>query len=243
MKAHVLTLFPELVKQPMEHSIVGRALSRGQLTVDVHDIRSFAINKHAKVDDSPYGGGPGMVMTPQPLVDAIEATRALCQKPWVIAFSPAGRLLDQARVRQLVAESVTDGRECIFVCGRYEGIDERVLDGWCDEIMSIGDYVLSGGELAALVVIDAMARLVPGVLGNAASPDEESLEQGLLEYPQYSRPESFRGHPVPEVLLSGDHARIASWRRARALARTRERRPDLFARLTLSAADKKLLES
>jgi len=191
--------------------------------VQVTDIRDFAEGKHRVTDDVPYGGGAGMVMKPEPLVKAIEAAKQRRPSARVILMSPQGARFDQARAQALVRDG-----ELILVCGRYEGVDERVL-GWIDEELSVGDFVLTGGELAALAVIDAAARLVPGVLGNDLSPQSESFAgEGLLEGPQYTRPPEFRGLKVPEVLLSGDHAKIAQWRREQALSRTRERRPDLL---------------
>lgn len=239
MKFVVLTLFPQMVLDAVKHSVLGRGLEGGHVSVEALDIRAFTRNKHNKVDDAPYGGGPGMVMTAQPLVDAITAGREACARPRVIAMSPSGGRFTQARARALAGA----GHDLVLVCGRYEGMDQRVLDGWVDEELSVGDAVLSGGELAALVVVDAVARLLPGVLGNPDSIVEESLEAGLLEYPQYSRPEVFEGRSVPSVLLSGDHARIAAWRRRESLLRTRGRRPDLWRDFPLSSGDKKLLES
>ncbi len=239
MKFVVLTLFPELVRDAVRYSVLGRGVAQGHVSVHTMDIRTFSRNKHGKVDDAPYGGGPGMVMTPEPLALAIAGARATCHRPRVVAMSPSGPLFTQARARRLAAS----GDDLVLVCGRYEGIDQRLLDGWVDEELSVGDVVLSGGELAALVVIDAVARLVPGVLGNAGSVEEESLENGLLEYPQYTRPEVFEGREVPPILLSGDHAKIAAWRRRESLHRTRARRDDLWRSFPLSDADKKLLES
>lgn len=236
MQIEVLTLFPRLVAAPLSESILGKAVARGDLRVNVRDVRDFAEGKHRVTDDTPYGGGAGMVMKPEPLVAAIEAARAaLGEGAHVVLMDPQGRTFDRARARELARRE-----KLILVCGRYEGVDERVR-AFVDEEISIGDFVLTGGELAALCVVDACARLVPGVLGNEASPVAESFEEGLLEGPQYTRPPVFRGLQVPEVLLSGHHAEVARWRRKQALLRTRERRPDLFARLGLGEADRKLL--
>jgi tRNA (guanine37-N1)-methyltransferase len=219
----ILTLFPRLIAAPLEESILGKARAKGVLRVQVTDIRDFAEGKHRVTDDVPYGGGAGMVMKPEPLVAAIEAARQREPQARVVLMSPQGRRFDQAKALELAQLPAL-----VLVCGRYEGVDERVLR-WVDEELSLGDFVLTGGELAALAVVDAVARLLPGVLGNELSAQSESFTgEGLLEGPQYTRPPEFRGLRVPEVLLSGDHARIAGWRREQAMARTRERRPDLL---------------
>lgn len=223
LSVEVLTLFPRLVAAPLEESILGRARDKGLLRVQVTDIRDFAEGRHRVTDDVPYGGGAGMVMKPEPLVAAIEAARVRAPAARVILLSPQGRTFAQPVAQELLGHA-----SLVLVCGRYEGVDERVLE-WIDEELSLGDFVLTGGELAALAVIDAVARLVPGVLGNEQSARCESFAgEGLLEGPQFTRPPEFRGRRVPEVLLSGDHARIAEWRRAQALARTARRRPDLL---------------
>ncbi|MCA1825922.1 MAG: tRNA (guanosine(37)-N1)-methyltransferase TrmD, partial [Myxococcales bacterium] len=215
------TLFPRMVAAPLEESILGKARAAGLVRVAVTDIRDFAEGKHRVTDDVPYGGGAGMVMKPEPLVVAIEKARERNRKARVILMSPQGRRFDQ-RVAQELPEDL------ILVCGRYEGVDERVME-WIDDEISLGDFVLTGGELAALAIVDAKARLVPGVLGNDMSAVSESFAgEGLLEGPQYTRPPEFRGRKVPEILLSGDHAKIAAWRREQALQRTRSRRPDLL---------------
>jgi len=226
LSVEVLTLFPRMVAAPLEESILGKARDKGLLRVQVTDVREFADGKHRVTDDVPYGGGAGMVMKPEPLVSAIEAARQRQSCARVILLSPQGVRFDQAKARELAASG-----SLILICGRYEGVDERVL-GWVDEELSLGDFVLTGGEIAALAVIEAAARLVPGVLGNELSAQDESFsaEGGLLEGPQYTRPPDFRGLKVPDVLLSGDHKRIAQWRREQAVARTRERRPDLLTR-------------
>ena len=218
----ILTLFPEFFEGPLEATILGRAAEKGLVDYRLTDIRDFATDKHSKADDLPYGGGAGMVMKPEPLVAAIEDIAEVNSGSRVL-LTPQGESLTQS-----VADELAEKDGLILVCGRYEGVDERVREGWIDREISIGDYVLSGGEPAALVVIDAITRLIPGVLGNDASIDEESFAAGTLEYPQYTRPREFRGMSVPDVLLSGDHGRIAEWRRQKALERTRGRRPDLL---------------
>ena len=223
LSVEVLTLFPRMIAAPLEESILGKAREKGLLRVQVTDIREFAEGKHRVTDDVPYGGGAGMVMKPEPLVCAIEAAKARVPSARVVLMSPQGRRFDQRKAQEL-----SQREAIILVCGRYEGVDERVLP-FVDEEISLGDFVITGGEFAALAIIDAMARLVPGVLGNAESPLQESFAgEGLLEGPQYTRPFEFRGSRVPEVLLSGDHAKIAAWRREQALHRTRDRRPDLL---------------
>lgn len=223
MHIDILTIFPDMLAGPLSTSIIKRAQAAGALRVACHDIRQHCTDPHRKVDDIPYGGGAGMVMKPEPLVAAIEAvvpqTGATFRR---ILLCPQGRVLTQSVVQELSGLA-----HLLLVCGRYEGIDERVRQGWIDDEISIGDYVLSGGEIPALVVVDAVARLLPGVLGNPQSLAEESHTSGLLEYPQYTRPETFRGQPVPPVLLSGNHQAIAQWRAAQALQRTLDRRPDL----------------
>jgi tRNA (guanine37-N1)-methyltransferase len=225
LSVEVLTLFPRMIAAPIDESILGKAREKGLLRVEVTDIREFAAGKHRVTDDVPYGGGAGMVMKPEPLVGAIEAARARQPGAHVVLLSPQGQPFTQRKAQELVARE-----KLVLVCGRYEGVDERVLE-WIDEELSLGDFVLAGGEFAALAVIDAVARLVPGVLGNAESAVQESFSAGLLEGPQYTRPPEFRGRKVPEVLLSGDHAKIANWRREQAEERTRRRRPDLFKTL------------
>ncbi len=231
----ILTLFPPMIRGYAGESILGKALERGHLSLTVTDIRDFATGKHRVTDDTPYGGGAGMVMKVEPLVGAIEAARARLPGAPVLLMSPRGPRFDQGKARELAKLPGV-----VLVCGRYEGVDERALK-YVDGEISIGDYVLTGGELAALVVLDAVARLQPGVLGNEASAGSESFEEGVLEHPHYTRPVEFRGDRVPEVLQGGDHARIARWRRWHALKLTQAKRPDLFAALTLSKADEKLL--
>ncbi|MEE8122611.1 MAG: tRNA (guanosine(37)-N1)-methyltransferase TrmD [Alphaproteobacteria bacterium] len=221
--AKVLTLFPEMFPGPLAHSLAGKALEGGVWALETVDIRGFASDKHGSVDDSPFGGETGMVMRPDVVDAALEAV-ADARGP-VIYLSPKGRLLDQARVRELAGAPVVT-----LLCGRYEGIDERVIEARSLEEVSLGDFVLSGGEPAAIALIDACVRLLPGVVGNAASLLEESFERGLLEYPHYTRPQLWRGRAVPEALLSGHHEKIRAWRLAQAEKTTRERRPDLWAR-------------
>jgi tRNA (guanine37-N1)-methyltransferase len=220
MKFSVLTLHPELVRSPLDHSILGRARQSGHVEVEVCDIREHATGKHRQCDDAPYGGGAGMVMKVDVVHRAIEAARG--PESRVLLMSPGGRRLDQA-----LAQELSELPHLILVCGHYEGVDARI-EHYIDGELSIGDYVLTGGELAALVVVDAVARLRPGVLGNAASSEDESFSGETLEYPQYTRPREYDGHEVPEILLSGHHARIEGWRREQALARTRSQRPDLL---------------
>jgi tRNA (guanine37-N1)-methyltransferase len=231
---HVLALFPEMLASPLAAGVLRRARERGVVDVHLHQLRDYASGKHLEVDDTPYGGGPGMVMRPEPLVAAIEHVAA-ADRPRRILLSPRGVPFDDARARALAGE-----RTLLLVCPRYEGVDERVT-AHVDEELSIGDYVLSGGEMAALVVIDAVVRLLPGALGNQESPDQDSYAGGLLEHPQYTRPEEFRGARVPDVLLGGDHAAIARWRREESLRVTLGRRPDLLARAPLTDADRAFL--
>ena len=236
MKVHVLTIFPELFGGPLATGPIRIAREKGVLDIAVHDLRDYAADKHAVVDDVPYGGGQGMVMKPEPLVAAIEHV-ASADRPWRVLLAARGRRFTQADASSLAARP-----SLLFVCGRYEGVDERVAP-FVDEELSIGDYVLSGGELAALVVLDAVVRLLPGVLGNEASPLDDSFATGLLEGPQYTRPATFRDVRVPDVLLSGDHAAIARWRRDQALRTTLARRPDLLDGATLDAADVRFLRT
>jgi tRNA (guanine37-N1)-methyltransferase len=236
MRIDVLTLFPEVFPGPLGASILGRALKEGRAEIVVHNIRDYSTDKHSVVDDYPYGGGPGMVMKPEPLAAAIEAVRGAAAPPGLaILLTPQGRLLRQDVVNELAAEE-----RLVLVCGHYEGVDERVREHLVDDEISIGDYVLSGGELAALVVIDAVVRRIPGVLGSSESLAEESHSDGLLEYPQYTRPARFREWDVPDILLSGNHGEIARWRRRQRILRTAERRPDLLTDACLSDEERRL---
>ncbi len=221
MDVDVVTIFPGLFPGPLAESITGRALDEGLVRLGTVDPRDFTTDRHRSVDAYPYGGGPGMVMRPEPLVAAVEAVRR--PESRVVIMSPAGRIFTQAIAQELAGEA-----HLVLVCGRYEGIDERVRELTGAEELSLGDYVLTGGELAAMVVVDAVTRLLPGVLGSSASWRDESHVEGLLEYPQYTRPAEFRGLRVPDVLLSGHHGQVAAWRRRQALERTRARRPELL---------------
>ncbi len=237
MRIDVLTLFPEMFSGPLQASILGRAIESGRFEIFLHNIRDYAKDKHHIVDDYPYGGGPGMVMKPEPLFGAVEAVAAMDErKSRVVLLTPQGRLLTQATGDELSREA-----RLILVCGHYEGVDERVREHLVDDEISIGDYVLSGGELPAMVLIDVVVRRLPGVLGSEDSLAEESHAQGLLEYPQYTRPAEFRGWQVPEPLLSGNHAQIAAWRRDQSILRTCRRRPDLLERVVLSPTERRLV--
>ena len=234
----ILTIFPGMFFSPLEESIVGKARDRGIIEIRVHNIRDFAADKHQMTDDRPFGGGEGMVMKPEPIVKALRAIKDMGPPASSVLLTPQGRLFNQEIVREL-----SRLHRLILICGRYEGVDERVAEFYCDDQISIGDYVLTGGELAAMVVVDAVVRLIPGALGNVCSAGADSFSEPVLEHPQYTRPQDFDGLGVPAVLLSGNHASIRRWRRGQALLRTRIRRPDLFARLSLTAEDLVLLES
>ncbi len=224
-KAKVLTLFPEMFPGPLGLSLAGQGLEAGAWALETVDIRDFAADKHRTVDDAPFGGGPGMVMRPDVVSDAIDAAAGADPSLALIYLTPRGRPLTQARVRELA-----QGPGMVLLCGRYEGLDERVLDAHGLDEISLGDFVLSGGEAAAIAVIDACVRLLPGVVGAPESLTDESFEKGLLEYPQYTRPQDWQGRTVPDVLVSGHHEKVKAWRRDQAEAITRERRPDLWAR-------------
>ena len=228
----IVTLFPQMFESPLSHSILKKAQEKGLISVRLVDPREFTTDRHRMTDDYPYGGGQGMVMKPEPLASAIENIRAQCPEARVVLLSPQGRVLTQ-----IIAAELAQDQDLVLVCGRYEGVDERVKS-FVDDELSVGDYTLSGGEPAAIVVIDAVARLIPGVLGNEKSTGDESFSNGLLEYPQYTRPEEFRGMKVPEVLLSGDHQRIKQWRREASIRLTLDRRPDLLAQANLTAGEK-----
>ena len=234
MRAEIFTIFPDLVAGWVGASLIGKAWKSGAIEIVVHDLRAGASDPHRSVDDSPFGGGAGMVLAPDPVFKAVEAAQPV--RP-LLLLGPSGQRFDQAMAHELAARPGFS-----LLCGRYEGVDERVAEHLVDGELSIGDYVLAGGEAAAIVVVEAVARLVPGVVGNAASTEDESFADGLLEYPQYTRPAEFREWPVPDVLLSGHHERVARWRRAAALARTLQRRPDLIAaRGGISGEEKALL--
>jgi tRNA (guanine37-N1)-methyltransferase len=221
VRIDVITIFPELFDIPLRTSLLGKAVAAGTLQVEIHDLREHGFGKHRSVDDEPYGGGAGMVMRPEPIFAAVE--RIATEKAHVVLLSPRGRRLDHAVVTQLAGKE-----QLVLICGRYEGVDERVSTHLVDDEISIGDYVMAGGELPALVLIEAVSRYVPGVVGNAESLEAESHADEGLEYPQYTRPAEFRGWKVPDVLLSGDHAAVEKWRRDEAERVTRERRPDLL---------------
>lgn len=221
MRVDILTIFPGIFEGPLRESLLGKGITAGVIDVRVHDIRDFTSDRHRQVDDVPYGGGPGMIMKPEPVFAAVESLGS--ERKRLLLMSPAGRRLDQAFAGELAAEPWL-----ALICGRYEGVDERVVEGLSAEEVSIGDYVLAGGDVAALVVLEAVARLIPGIVGTEESLRQESFQEGLLEHPQYTRPQEFRGMPVPEVLLSGDHSRIREWRRQAALEKTKRTRPDLL---------------
>jgi tRNA (guanine37-N1)-methyltransferase len=234
VRIDVFSAFPEYFETPLRASLLGRARERNLLDVRVHDLRDFATDRHRSLDDAPFGGGAGMVMLPEPLFAAVESVQP--PRP-LLLLSAAGERFAQPRAAQLAAAPGFS-----LLCGRYEGVDQRVAEHLCDGELSIGDYVTAGGEVAALVVIEAVTRLVPGVMGNAESAADESHVDGLLEYPHYTRPAEFRGWAVPDIVRSGDHARVDRWRRAQALHRTRARRPDLLEGRELSEADRAALE-
>ena len=230
MNFHVLTLFPEMIEQGMHTSIIGRAIAGGYLSIDAINIRDYAFNKHQKVDDYPYGGGAGMLMQAEPVYLAYESVqKKLGYRPRVVYLTPQGEVFHQTMAKELAKE-----KDLGFRCGHYEGIDERVLDEIVTDYVSIGDYVLTGGELPAMVMMDSISRMVPGVLSNQESGETESFAENLLEYPQYSRPEEWHGQKVPPVLLSGHHANIEAWRREQSILRTAKRRPDLLKKADLT---------
>lgn len=236
MNFHILTLFPDMVMQGLGTSIIGRAVNNGLLSIEAVNIRDYAFNKHQSVDDYPYGGGAGMLMQAEPVYQAYEAiAEKVKKKPRVVCLSPQG-----ATFSQTMAEELAKEEELVLLCGHYEGIDERVLEEIVTDYVSIGDYVLTGGELPAMVMVDAISRLIPGVLHNDVSAEFESFQDDLLEYPQYSRPEEWHGKKVPPILLSGHHANIEKWRREQSIIRTKERRPDLLEKCMKSGVlDKK----
>ena len=237
MKIKVFTIFPEMLRPMLSESILGRAIDAGYLEVELIDIRPYADNKHKNTDDYPFGGGAGMVMLAQPIMDAMAHVTGENFHGRRIYMGPRGTTLTTAKARELAREE-----ELVLLCGHYEGVDQRALDACIDEEISIGDYILTGGELAAMVLTDCVARFIPGVLGSAESPEEESFSDGLLEYPQYTRPRELNGMEVPEVLLSGDHAKIRAWRRQESLRATKRFRPDLLEKAELTEKEKRLLE-
>lgn len=233
----MLTLFPDMIRDGFQTSITGRAVENGILSLETVNIRDFSVNKHQRVDDYPYGGGAGMVMQAEPVYLAYESVaKRLTKKPRVLYMSPQGKVFHQRMAEELAREE-----ELVFLCGHYEGIDERVLEEIVTDEVSIGDYVLTGGELPALVMMDAISRLLEGVLHNEESAEFDSFSDNLLEYPQYSRPQNWRGKEVPEILLSGHHLNVEKWRREQSLLRTRKRRPDLLETANLTKEDKKFL--
>jgi tRNA (guanine37-N1)-methyltransferase len=236
MRVDVITIFPELFPAFLDTSLIGRARQTGLLDVEVHNLRPFTQDRHRAVDDEPYGGGGGMVMMAQPWLDAIREISAEA-RPWRVLLSPQGRRLDDRKVRELAGRG-----HLMLLCGRYEAVDERVIDQVVDEEISIGDYVLSGGELAAMVLVEALSRQIPGVVGLADSVVQDSFRDGLLDHPHYTRPRNVAGAEVPKVLLSGDHAAIERWRRKEALRATLEKRPDLLLERPLDLAEEALLE-
>jgi tRNA (guanine37-N1)-methyltransferase len=238
MNFHVLTLFPEMIEQGINTSITGRAIQKGLLSVDAINIRDFAGNKYGQVDDYPYGGGAGMVMQPEPVYRSFESVvEKIGYKPRVVYLTPQGRVFNQK-----MAEDFSKEENIVFLCGHYEGIDERVLEMIVTDNVSIGDYVLTGGELPSMVMMDAISRLVPGVLNNDVSAEFESFHDNLLEYPQYTRPSEFMGKEVPPILLSGNHPKVDEWRREQSIIRTFDRRPDLFRDANLTKKDIEILE-
>lgn len=235
MNFHILTLFPEMVLQGLNTSIIGRAAEKGLLSIEAVNIRDYTLDKHRKVDDYPYGGGAGMLMQAQPVFDAWKSiVDRVGYRPRTIYLTPQGPAFTQPMAKEFARE-----KDLIFLCGHYEGIDERVLEEIVTDYISIGDYVLTGGELPAMVMVDAISRMVPGVLTNDESGSTESFEGNLLEYPQYSRPEEWMGKKVPPVLLSGNHQKVDEWRREQSILRTKERRPDLLAKAQLTEKEKK----
>ena len=239
MRFTILTLFPDMIRQGLSTSILGRAEERGFISFDIRNIRDYTTERHGHVDDAPYGGGAGMLMQADPILRCYRsATADLPKASRVIYVTPQGRQFTQADAKMFAAED-----SLLILCGHYEGVDERALELLSAEPYSIGDYVLTGGELPAMVMVDAISRMVPGVLSNQESGEIESFEGNLLEYPQYTRPEVYEGLRVPPVLLSGDHKKVAQWRREQALLRTRERRPDLFAKVEFDKADRKFLQA
>ncbi len=236
MRFDVLTIFPQMIASYLNEGVLGRAVERGTVEARLVNIRDFASGAHKNTDDRPYGGGEGMVMKAGPIYRALESVERVGPRSMVILLTPKGERFDQSLARELATRD-----QLILICGRYEGVDERIRRTCIDMEVSVGDYVLSGGELAALVVMDAVGRLVPGVLGDEKSSQRESFEQGLLDYPQYTRPRVFRGLEVPSVLLSGDHEKIRLWRRTESLRRTLERRPDLLQRARLTPEDQAIL--
>jgi tRNA (guanine37-N1)-methyltransferase len=237
LQIDVVTLFPEMFPGVLNHSILGRAQKEGYVQFRIVDFRQFSNNKHHTVDDTPYGGGGGMVLKPEPIFHAVESLITGQRKPRIILMCPQGEVFNHAKAKEFAEEE-----HLILICGHYEGYDERIREHLVTDEISLGDFVLTGGEIPAMAVIDAVVRLIPGVLGNATSAKNDSFAEGLLEYPHYTRPVEFRGWKVPDVLLSGNHAEIAKWRRRKALERTLHRRPDLLKNVTLTLEEQAWLE-
>jgi tRNA (guanine37-N1)-methyltransferase len=237
MKIEIITLFPEMFREVFSSSILKRAQQEGFINIVLHQLRDFTLDKHRKVDDYPFGGGAGMLMQPQPFFDNIESILAkVIDKPHLVYLSPSGKPLQQRDLQRL-----SEKKHLIVLCGHYEGIDQRVIDTFVDEEISLGDFVLTGGEIPAMALVDGISRLIPGVLGHAESTEEESFSDGLLEYPHYSRPAVFRDLPVPSVLLAGDHGAIAHWRKKESLRRTLKIRPELLLKVFLKAKERQIL--
>ena len=237
MKIHIFTLFPQMFQGPLDDSIVGRAIARGLLSISLHNFRDYAHDRHHTVDDYPHGGGPSMILKPEPMFEAVEFVLGTPPSCPVILLTPQGKVFSQGEAERLAKEPTY-----ALLCGHYGGVDERIREHLATEELCVGDYVLTGGELAAMVVVDAVARLVPGVLGSPKAAAADSHADGLLQHPQYTRPPMFRGWDVPKVLLSGDHEAIARWRRDQALRRTQQRRPDLLEDTFLSEAERRFLK-
>jgi tRNA (guanine37-N1)-methyltransferase len=246
MNIHILTLFPEMFQGPFQESIVGRAMERGLVSIQVYNIRDYAHDKHRMADDYPFGGGGGMVLKPEPLFLGVEDVKShiadesdpqRAEDTQVVLLSPQGETLTQEIVKEM-----TSHHDIIFICGHYEGVDERVREHLIDREISIGDYVLSGGEIPAMVVVDSLVRLIPGVVGDTESLEDDSHSSGLIQFPQYTRPSEYRNWPVPPVLLSGNHQEVHLWRRRQSLRRTQNQRPDLLAGITLSPQERLFLE-
>ena len=237
MRFDILSILPEMFPFLIDYGIVGRAIERGKIEINVVNIRNFAEGPHLMTDDRPFGGGDGMVMKPEPIFRSLESIPKVKGKRKIVLLTPQGQLFDQS-----IAQSLSTLQQIILICGRYEGVDERVRSRYVNMEISIGDYILTGGELPAMIIVEAVSRLIPGILGGERSHIEESFEDCLLEYPQYTRPRVFKGDEVPAVLLSGDHKKIRLWRRAQSIKRTLEKRPDLLERANLSRIDKSLLE-
>ena len=237
IKFDVLSIFPEMFESPLNFSLLKKAQEKGLLNICLHDIRNWADDKHKMTDDAPYGGGCGMVMKIEPVEKALAAIRSPEDDSLVVLMTPQGKTFNQ-----IIAAELAEKKQIIIICGRYEGVDERIREHLVDREISIGDYILTGGELAALVLIDAVSRLIPDVLGNPQSTLSESFSYNRLEYPQYTRPAEYKGWPVPEVLLSGNHAQIELWRKRESLKRTYQRRPDMLKKINLSAEDENILE-